>query len=122
LPAGSIDTSQPPSHNPAMRQNKKKSGYNTPEALGDILARLQKGQVAVSDASRVFDAWDKAVDERIRKNTRPSVFRNGLLIVGVKSSPWAQELEFVKVDLCRRLNEALGRNLVTEMRFKTGAY
>jgi len=68
----------------------------------------------------VWKLWDEAVGETIAQNARPAAFKGKLLIVHVISSVWIHQLQFLKNDLISKLNAALGKPLVEEIKFKIG--
>jgi predicted nucleic acid-binding Zn ribbon protein len=69
---------------------------------------------------KVWQLWDEAVGETIAQNARPEAFKGTLLIVRVNSSAWIHQLQFLKKDLISKLNAALGKPLVEEIKFKIG--
>lgn len=73
-----------------------------------------------NEMARVWELWDRTVGAAIAENTRPAAFRGGHLVVNVSSSIWAQQLQFLKADLIAKVNRALGKPLVTDIRFKVG--
>ena len=69
----------------------------------------------------VWKVWSRIVGEKTAANAQPEAFKGGLLIVNVAGSVWAQQLQFQKNDLIRKLNTAMGSELVEDIRFKTGS-
>jgi predicted nucleic acid-binding Zn ribbon protein len=88
--------------------------------LGSILSKALDNLRPSSDLdmTRIWDLWDTALDQTVAANSKPGAFKDGVLIVHVSSSVWLQHLRFMEVDLKTRLNLALGRPLVKELRFK----
>jgi len=72
------------------------------------------------DMIQVWRLWNTAVGEVIGENTRPAAFKGRLLLVHAASSAYIHQLQFLKADLIARLNEALGRDLVADIKFKIG--
>lgn len=70
--------------------------------------------------NRVWDLWATAVGPVVAENTRPAAFKGKLLLVNATSSSWVHQLQFLKEDLIRKVNDALGEDLVEEVRFKIG--
>ena len=68
----------------------------------------------------IFSLWDDVVGEAVAKNARPAGFKGKILLVHVGSSVWIQELQYYKKDMIRKLNEALGKELVCDIKFKIG--
>jgi len=56
----------------------------------------------------------------VAENTRPAAFKGKLLIVHVSSSTWTHQLQFLKQDILRNVNAALGKDLVADIKFKIG--
>jgi len=53
--------------------------------------------------------WAEIVGPEISTRTRAECIRNGILIVAVNNSVWAQELSFNKAMILRRLREKLSQ-------------
>jgi len=81
-------------------------------------------QTARSDADadmiQVWNVWKGVVGSAVAENARPAAFKGNLLLVHVNSSPWLQQLQFLKADIVARLNQALQQELVKEIKFKIG--
>ena len=71
--------------------------------------------------TRIWQVWDHAVGGTIAENAQPEAFKGSLLIVSVSSSPWLQQLRFLKTDLINNINTALGGDMVSDIRFKIGS-
>jgi predicted nucleic acid-binding Zn ribbon protein len=71
---------------------------------------------------QVWAAWDDAVGPEVAENARPSAFKGGLVIVEVLNSGWMHHLRFLKADIIRKVNEALGGPYVEEIKFKIGTF
>jgi predicted nucleic acid-binding Zn ribbon protein len=69
---------------------------------------------------RAVDDWANVVGPRIASHSRAVAFREGTLHVEVEGSAWMQELAYLKREMVRRLNQALERELVHELRFSVG--
>lgn len=77
-------------------------------------------QESDEDLVRIWSLWDNAVGEVIAGNARPEAFKGKLLLVNVTSSTWAHQLQFLKKDIIAKVNQALGKALVEDIRFKIG--
>jgi predicted nucleic acid-binding Zn ribbon protein len=90
--------------------------------IGSILEKVLHQHRAESDLglAQVWDLWKQTVGEDIAKNTRPAAFKGKLLLVHVTSSVWVQQLQFLKKDIIGRLNDALGKARVEDIKFKIG--
>ena len=72
------------------------------------------------ELKNVWGLWDEAVGKTIAQNARPAAFKGKLLIVHVSSSSWIHQLQFLKHDMIGKLNTALGKSLIAEIKFKIG--
>lgn len=72
------------------------------------------------ELKNVWDLWDEVVGKTIAQNARPAAFKGKLLIVHVSSSSWIHQLQFLRNDMIAKLNTALGKPLIAEMKFKIG--
>ena len=70
------------------------------------------------DMSKIWDMWEKVVGEVISENAKPGAFRDGVLIINVSSSVWLHQLGFLKHDMKKNLNRAIGRNIIKTIKFK----
>ncbi|MFH2064033.1 MAG: DUF721 domain-containing protein [Pseudomonadota bacterium] len=73
------------------------------------------------EMTRIWSLWSEAIGPTIAENARPAAFKGHVLLVHVTSSPWMQQLQFLKQDIIRKLNTALGKEMVTEIKFKIGS-
>jgi predicted nucleic acid-binding Zn ribbon protein len=66
---------------------------------------------------RAVEAWSRTVGPRIARHTRAVAYRDGTLQVEVDGSAWMHELGFLKRELIRKINDALGSDEVRDVRF-----
>ncbi len=71
---------------------------------------------------RIWDLWEGVVGKEISENAKPAAFKGELLLVHVISSTWMHHLHFRKQDIIDKLNIALGKILVKELKFKIGTF
>ena len=90
--------------------------------IGNILPDVIRTCRMASDSTMtgVWDIWDRAAGETIAQNAQPAAFKGKILLVHVSSSVWLHQLQFVKQDLIEKVNDACGRRLVEEIKFKIG--
>lgn len=100
------------------REKDKKDFSHIGSVIGKMLGSYR--QESDEDLVKVWSIWDQAVGEAVAKNARPGAFKGKLLLVNVNSSTWAHQLQFLKKDLIKKVNNALGKNLVEEIIFKIG--
>jgi predicted nucleic acid-binding Zn ribbon protein len=103
-------------------QPKRKS--QGPSRIGDILKAIFDDKVpkTMSDETRVFGAWPKAVGADVSKQANPTSFRNGILFVETRHPVWTSELNSKRHLIQRKLNESLGKDLVREIHFRLAKY
>jgi hypothetical protein len=102
-----------------MAKNKQNNDISH---IGDIIGGVLKScrRDCDGDLSQVWSLWDDAVGDTIAKNARPEAFKGRLLLVRVNSSPWMHHLQFLRKDIIRKVNTALGKDLVQDIKFKIG--
>ena len=100
----------------------KKKQKNDVVHIGDIMAGVLKTcrRDRDEDLSQIWDLWDDAVGETIAKNARPEAFKGKTLLVRVNSPPWMHHLQFLRKGIIKKVNTALGKDLVQYIKFKIG--
>jgi hypothetical protein len=95
---------------------------HTPTRIGGLLDWVCKelDLQAGLKAYKVFEVWDEVVGATIAKKAKPEMLRNRVLIVKVSSSPWIQELQFMKEQIKEKLNDRLGEKLIDDLFFEIG--
>lgn len=90
--------------------------------ISGILQELLKKYRSEPDGelARVWQLWDGVVGEAIAENARPAAFKGSLLLVYVTNSTWVHHLQFLKRDIIEKINAAVGKTLVEEIKFKIG--
>ena len=58
-----------------------------------------------------------AVGEKIAENTTVQDVKHGVLFVRANSPVWAQELQFQKKEVLFKINSALGKKTIKDIRF-----
>lgn len=72
------------------------------------------------ELARIWDRWDRIVGKDVAENAQPAAFKGKILMVHAVSSTWIHQLQFVKAEMISKLNQALGKELVKEIKFKIG--
>jgi len=67
-----------------------------------------------------LDAWEDIVGPQIAQHSRAIGLSDGVLLVQVDGSVWAQELAMLRGHIQARLDEQLGSGTVREVRFRSG--
>jgi predicted nucleic acid-binding Zn ribbon protein len=93
------------------------------ETLGDVLNHVIRKHAGRKDTEmlRVWQLWDALFTDDITTHARPAAFKDHLLIVHVSNSAWLYQLRFYKNDMIQRLNDALGKELINEIKLKIGS-
>ena len=104
--------------------NNRRKQQKEPVTLGTILPNLLKSLRSGSDTQlvRVWELWDDVVGKTISENARPAAFKGNLLLVEVSSSTWMHQLQFLKSDIIKKINDAIGQVSVEEIKFKIGTF
>lgn len=69
---------------------------------------------------QVWQIWESVVGPIIAQNARPAAFKGRILLVQVVSSTWIHQLRFLKAEIIEKLNQALNRPVVEDLKFKIG--
>jgi predicted nucleic acid-binding Zn ribbon protein len=81
--------------------------------LPDVLGRLSRES---GRARHLQPLWREAVGEAIARSSTPVALVDGTLVVSVTSAEWARELEHQAPEIVRRLQQHLGKGVVTALR------
>ena len=102
-----------------MKPKKQKAKF---EHIGSVLADVLKTYRRGSDEElvQVWQVWDDIVGEVIAQNARPAAFKGKILLVHVSSSTWVHQLQFLKQETIAKLNNAFGKALISDLKFKIG--
>ena len=73
-----------------------------------------------SETGHIWAHWGELVGEQIATHAQPTSLRDGVLRVRADSSVWATEIGYLGDDIRGRINSALGRALVKEVKVWTG--
>jgi len=85
-------------------------------AVSGFLQSQELAQILRPHLAKVH--WATVVGPQVAGVTQVEAVRDGVLIVRVKNSVWANELTLLKEDMLRRLNSKLGGRVLTDIRFK----
>jgi predicted nucleic acid-binding Zn ribbon protein len=104
-----------------MRKRKSKEEFvHIGSIIGDVLK--QYGRESDAELTRVWQIWDDTVGAAIAANAQPAAFKGDLLLVHVNSSTWIHQLQFLKPDIISKVNTALGKPMIAEIKFKIGPF
>jgi predicted nucleic acid-binding Zn ribbon protein len=85
-----------------------------PQKVGELLGGFleKKGLREAVLRADVVEDWEERVGEAIGRVTRAQGVRDATLIVEVRSSPWLMELNLMKEEILRKVNEGRTEGLV----------
>jgi predicted nucleic acid-binding Zn ribbon protein len=89
------------------------------QVLGNVFTRLFRdlGIEKAIQQNFAVTRWPEIVGERIAEISEAVRIENGVLFVTVSSPVWRNELVFMKAELMKRINEALKKNIVKDIKF-----
>ena len=90
-----------------------------PEKVSEVLGGFLKKSGLRESVLRAgaVDEWDDRVGEAIARVTRAQGVREATLIVEVRSSSWLMELNLMKEEILRRVNEGRTEALIAKIVF-----
>lgn len=90
--------------------------------IGNVLDKTLRRYRNESDGelTGIWTVWNDVVGKAIAENVQPAAFKGKLLLVHVSNPIWIQHLQFEKAVIMEKINAALGKPLVEEMKFKVG--
>jgi len=103
--------------------NNKNTNNKNLFKLGDFMNdALLKFRISCDSLMlRVRDIWEEALGSFVSEHTKPAVFKDGLLIVDVNNPAMMQQLFFLKKEVIVKLNKAIGKDVIKDIKFKAGA-
>jgi len=72
------------------------------------------------DQLAIFRLWREVAGKQFSKNAAPVKFYAGVLEVVVSSSVWANQLALFSSEIVKKINRALGAQLVEKIKFRVG--
>jgi predicted nucleic acid-binding Zn ribbon protein len=88
------------------------------EVLSETLTRLGLEKALVE--AKILAQWDSLVGPMISAHARPEQIRFNKLYVRVDSPAWFQELTLLKPSLLQKLNDALGKDSISDLVLRFG--
>lgn len=69
---------------------------------------------------RAWEVWEQVVGPQIARHARPLRLREGVLEVRVDQPIWMQQLRMMAPEILRKLNRALGEELIRDLYWRRG--
>ena len=92
------------------------------DTIDTVVGKTMKG-LGLSDRfneEMVFEAWNEMVDPFIAANARPLTLERRVLAIQVLHATVHYELERMKGQILRRMQERFGADKIREIRFRLG--
>jgi predicted nucleic acid-binding Zn ribbon protein len=93
------------------------TGRRSPRRAGLALREVLAGSAPKTLLASVQAVWADAAGPRITAEAQPVAEREGAITVACRSATWASELDLIQEELRQRLNDALGEERVSGLRF-----
>ncbi len=100
----------------ARFNREKKSPMRVDAALGQLVQGL--GIEKTLTQFNAVTSWPEIVGEQIARVTEARRMDNGVLFVSVATAPWRAELTMRRIEIVEKINTALGKKVVREIRFR----
>ena len=81
---------------------------------------LNLGRESNIEMTNIWPQWRQLVGDAVADNTQPAAFKGDVLLVHVSNSTWSHHLQYLKKDLIKKINTAMGSDLVADIIFKIG--
>jgi predicted nucleic acid-binding Zn ribbon protein len=103
-------------YDPNADLNAVKARQRAPELVQGILKAVLKNKNLDKDLARYkfVTEWESIVGKQIAAVTRVEAFRGTTLVIRVADNMWAQELQFHKEPLVKRLQRHAGEDVAIE--------
>jgi predicted nucleic acid-binding Zn ribbon protein len=85
-----------------------------PRPVSDSIDRVARrlGRPSVVPLARLLAKWDDVVGPAVAAHVTPVAVRDSVLVVDVDQPIWRTQLGFLEADLCRRVREVAGLEIV----------
>lgn len=89
--------------------------------LKDLLGPVGK-KLRIEDpvaAGALWKRWPQIVGDDVARNAEPTSLKEGVLRIRTSSPTWATEMSYLATDIRERVNKAVGKELVREIKIWT---
>jgi hypothetical protein len=89
-----------------------------PTPIGEIVQGLLGREVFAAGVpvAKLASKWPEIVGERLSSETVPAELGSGVLTVHATSGPWGMQAGFLREEIRKRADEALGGGVIREVR------
>ena len=104
-----------------MKQKKKNSNdfVHIGKLINDVLMPCENNE-SNQEILMVYRCWRDIVGDLVAKNTAPASYKKNMLVVYVESSAWLHQLQFLKTNMIKKINAALKKDLIKDIKFTVG--
>jgi len=102
-----------------MDSEKTKGFHRIGDIIGTVIETYRREPEG--ELVRIWDLWEEVVGQMVAEHTRPEAFKGKLLLVTVTNSTWIHHLQFLKRGIIDAVNQAYGRTVLDDIRFKLGS-
>jgi predicted nucleic acid-binding Zn ribbon protein len=78
------------------------------------------GNESNQDMLMVYACWKDIVGDLIAENTAPASYKKKILVVYVESPTWLHQLQFLKTNIIKKINDALKKEVIKDIKFTVG--
>lgn len=103
----------------APRKSKSKA-VTVGDLVHKMMGEIQEAKLCTQD--EIFLVWQDVVGAPAAGHAKPSSLRSGVLRVSTDNPGWLQQLNFQKRFILKKLQSHFGKDKITEIRFKIGAF
>jgi predicted nucleic acid-binding Zn ribbon protein len=108
-----------PAERAGLVEKRKRSKKNELSFLGDTLSAVYATKKWRHQwrVFRLAQDWPAIVGVEVARLTAPAFFRQDVLWIFVQDSAWMQHMQFIKLDLLTRVNQALAEPPIIDIRW-----
>ncbi|MEW6608090.1 MAG: DUF721 domain-containing protein [bacterium] len=100
------------------------------EEFGNVLDKMMR-RIKVIDKGReislahklaeerAIQLWQEVVGTNVAVHTKPLTIKDKIIFVKVDSSAWCNELSFFKKDIIKKINSAVGMQVIKDVYFQS---
>ena len=96
--------------------------YPFPTAVSEILEKIfnKSHHNKKYREAQLVHIWERVVGKKLALYTYPQKIENECLICIVGNSAWLHEIQFMKQDIMKKINDVMQKRMVRNIYFKLG--